>query len=232
VKSCADIAVGGSENLEVMAEARNYNAFLVQKVRNAMAGRHRILDFGAGRGTFALPLREHGHEVVCVEPEPTLRLLLDEFGLQAYLTLEEVPLKGLDGIYTINVLEHIEADEAVLGQLHDRLAEGGRLFIYVPAFQLLYSSMDRRIGHVRRYRLSDLTTKCERAGFTVEKAGYCDSLGFPATLLYKLIGGRDGVINRRGLILYDRAIFPVSRLIDSVTGKLFGKNVWVIGSRR
>jgi hypothetical protein len=42
-------SVQGSENLEVMAEAHNYNAFLVAQVSAAMKGRRRVLDFGAGR---------------------------------------------------------------------------------------------------------------------------------------------------------------------------------------
>jgi hypothetical protein len=43
---------GDSENLEVMAEVQTHDAYLFQKVSDAMAGGHRILDFGAGRGTF------------------------------------------------------------------------------------------------------------------------------------------------------------------------------------
>ena len=224
-------SVGGSENLEVMLEARNYNAFLVQKVSSAMAGRDRILDFGAGRGDFARSLRERGHEVVCVEPEPALQPILQELGLEAHLTLSEIRSKSVDGIYTLNVLEHIEDDEATLTQLHDRLSERGLIFIYVPAFQVLFSSMDRRVGHVRRYRLGELVTKCRRAGIVVQKARYCDSLGFVASLVYKLTNRRDGTINLRSLVLYDQAIFPISRLIDTATGKLFGKNIWLVGSR-
>ena len=225
--SLADVEVGGSENLEVMAEARNYNAFLVAQVEHAMAGRRRILDFGAGRGAFAATLQKNGHNVVCVEPEPRLQRELRNLGLEAHLSLGEIPPQSLDGIYTLNVLEHIDDDEAVLAQFYEKLVSGGALYIYVPAFQMLYSAMDRRVGHVRRYLRGELIAKCRRANFTVEAAGYCDSLGFPATIVYKLMGDDNGSINLRALIAYDRAVFPISRLLDTAMSRVLGKNVWL-----
>ena len=36
-----------------------------------------------------------------------------------------------------------------------------------PAFQALYSEFDRKIGHFRRYRLSNLRAQLASTGFTV-----------------------------------------------------------------
>jgi 2-polyprenyl-3-methyl-5-hydroxy-6-metoxy-1,4-benzoquinol methylase len=116
---------GGSEDLEVMAEAQNYNAHLFQKVSNSMAGRHRILDFGAGLGIFAIPMRDRGHDVVCVEPEPVLRSRLAAAGLEVYASVDGIRPDSLEGIYTLNVLEHIQDDQLTIKMLYDRLAEGG-----------------------------------------------------------------------------------------------------------
>ena len=55
-----------------------------------------------------------------------------------------------------------------------------------------------------------------------------DSLGFFATLLFKVGDNGGGDINRRALRLYDRAIFPLSRIVDSVTRRWFGKNLLLI----
>lgn len=225
------LEIGGSENLEVMAEARYYNAFLLSQVIRAMAGRRRILDFGAGSGTFAFALKARGYSVACVEPEPALANTLARGGLETHQSLDRIPERSIEGVYTLNVLEHIEDDEAVLRGLYRKLVRGGRIFIYVPAFQVLYSSMDRRVGHVRRYALGDLVTKCRRAGFAVERARYCDSLGFAATLAYRVAGRRDGSLERRTVIAYDRWVYPVSLALDLATGRLFGKNVWVVASR-
>jgi hypothetical protein len=88
--------------------------------------------------------------------------------------------------------------------------------------------MDRRVGHVRRYRRSRLVRLLEQAGYSVEKARYADSLGFVAALVYRVLGSDDGSINRRALAFYDRWVFPVSVLLDRVVGRWFGKNVIVL----
>src|SRR5688572_21423907 len=60
----------GTDNLEVMAEAVNYNAFLHAQVAARARAGDRILDFGAGIGTFARELARQGFEVACLEPDP------------------------------------------------------------------------------------------------------------------------------------------------------------------
>ena len=54
--------------------------------------------------------------------------------------------------------------------------------VYVPAFNVLYTSMDALVGHHRRYRSSELVTLLERAGFVISKKAYTDVLGFFVTL--------------------------------------------------
>jgi len=109
-----------------------------------------------------------------------------------------------------------------------KLKPGGKVFVYVPAFQLLYTSMDRKVGHVRRYTRGELTRKLERAGLRVTQSRYADSIGFAATLAYKLTDKGQGDINPRMLTLYDRAVFPVSALFDNVLGWLLGKNTYAV----
>jgi SAM-dependent methyltransferase len=223
---------GGVDNLEIMAEARNYNAFLGQLVRGAARPGDRILDFGAGAGDFAAPLAAEGWRVECVEPDPRLRERLRLRGLPALPAIDAVPPASLDYVYTLNVLEHIADDAAALAAICDRLRPGGRLLVYVPAFPILFSSMDRKVGHVRRYRKRLLVGRLAAAGFAVDTATYCDSLGFLASLLFKAIGNDAGEINRRALILYDRLAFPPSRLIDRAAGPFFGKNLLALARRR
>jgi len=67
----------------------------------------------------------------------------------------------------INVLERIEDDQAVLREVFDRLQPGGRLCIWAPTYQFLYSGFDARLGHVRRYRKRQLEGDVRLAGFEV-----------------------------------------------------------------
>jgi hypothetical protein len=54
---------------------------------------------------------------------------------------------------------------------------------------------------------------------------YCDSVGFGLALLFKVVGGRDGVPSSRSLRLFDRYLVPLSRLSDVALSRLFGKNI-------
>ena len=224
-------AYTGVDNLETMAAAVNYNAFLAALVAVELKPGDDILDFGAGIGTFALQFAAAGHRVVCVEPDPGLRTRLSAAGMRSHAALDAIAPNSLDVVYAIDVLEHIEDDLGTLRQLRDRLKPGGKLLVYVPAFNCLYSSMDRKVGHVRRYRRAGLAAALTKAGLRIERIAYRDSLGFLASLAFKLVGSGDGTINERALVAYDRWAFPLSRRLDRVTGRWFGKNLWAIARR-
>jgi SAM-dependent methyltransferase len=221
------IEYSGRDNLDVMAEARNYNGYLVDLIL-AWFDRNRapLVDFGAGGGTFAVQVAQEGFDVSCVETDPVLSDMLRRKGLRVSSSLDAAPDASLAGIYSLNVLEHIEDDSATLALWHRKLAPGGRLLVYVPAFQVLFSSMDRKVGHHRRYRRSGLAQQLTKAGFELKKVRYADSLGFLAALLYRFTDGGQGDINPRMLRIYDRWVFPLSRWLDLVCGLLFGKNVY------
>ncbi len=219
----------GTDNLEVMAEAANYNSFLGDLVRETIQSPACVVDFGAGIGTFARLLTVEGHRVLCVEPDQHQASSISELGLLVFHHLDDIPDESVDFIYTFNVLEHIEDDQEIITQFKRKLRFGGQVLIYVPAFPMLYSSMDRKVGHVRRYRRRDLVSKVEAAGLEISYARYADCLGFFASLVFKLAGNDAGDINRRALIAYDRLIFPVSRRLDWILGHYFGKNLIVRG---
>ncbi len=89
-------------------------------------------------------------------------------------TLEDAKFRdgSLPAAGLFDVLEHVEDDTAFLRQLHAKLAPGGRLYISVPAYRLLWSVEDDYAGHFRRYRLAELGRVLEAAGFRVDFATY------------------------------------------------------------
>jgi SAM-dependent methyltransferase len=220
-------AYSGVDNLEVMSEAENYNRYLLGLVRSHARSDGRVLDFGAGAGQFALPLAELGFDVTALEPDELLRGRLHG-RIAAVADPDELPDRAFQCIYTLNVLEHIPDDVAALRRVRTKLRSDGTLLIYVPAFPLLYTSMDAKVGHLRRYTRRTLLAAVRAAGFAVERCAYVDSLGFFAALVFKIGDRGAGDINRRALRLYDRAVFPLSRIIDRLTGRWFGKNLLLI----
>jgi SAM-dependent methyltransferase len=221
----------GTDNLEVMTEAVNYNKFLLSLIYREARIEDNIIDFGAGLATFAKMLAQNGYRVHCIEPDENEAVLISGSGLPVSSSLTEIADASVDFLYSFNVLEHIQADQVALQLFYRKMKPGSRLLIYVPAFRILFSSMDRKVGHYRRYSRSELVSKVGLAGFQVTQSRYVDCAGFFATLLYKMIGSKSGAINRSSVIFYDRFVFPISLVGDVVFGGIFGKNLLLIARR-
>ena len=226
-------AYTGTANLEAMAGADNYNNFQLDLVRRRLRPGARVLDFGAGIGTFANALRASGCAPLCVEPDRAQAAVIAASGLPVVHGIAEVADGSIDFAYSFNVMEHIADDVAAMQALRRSIAPGGQALIYVPAFQVLFTDMDRLVGHERRYRAAELRSKLASAGFQVNSVLYADALGFFATLVYKWTDRSAGHINPRALKLYDRVVFPVSRLLDVLgVSRLLGKNVYALVTAR
>jgi SAM-dependent methyltransferase len=220
----------GHDILDLLKDARNYNRWLVDQVAAAKRSRAaKIVDLGAGRGTFADLLRIRGLQVSCVEPDPENQIILRENGFEVHSAMEAHDPESCDYIYTLNVLEHVADDAGLAGVVFSRLRRGGRFFIFVPAFPILWSRLDDYVEHQRRYRRVPIVAMLRRAGFIVERARYADSLGFFAALIF----GRsaEAKISPRSIWLYDRLLFPVSKFLDPILGRFFGKNLVVLCRR-
>jgi len=223
----AQIEYSGRDNLDVMAHAKNYNQFLLELVLKNVQPNQLIVDFGAGNGTFAAPLAKVHTQIVCVETDPTLCAALQNQGLRVVSDLAQLADGSVDYLYSLNVLEHIQDDQAVAKLWFKKLRPGGQLLVFVPAFQFLFTSMDQHVGHHRRYTHTSLTQLIQKAQFQITDSYYADSVGVLATLLYKALDQGGGQVNVRMLQIYDRWCFPISRFIDRITRRFIGKNAIV-----
>lgn len=224
-------AYSAVDNLEVMSIARKYNTFLINEVKRCGHGMKTALDFGAGIGTFPLALRESGMTVTCVETDRVLSDRLKDQGFSVYGDLMEVPLDSVEYVYSLNVFEHIDDDGRVARLLYERLTRGGTLLVYVPAFQILYSSMDRKVGHHRRYTRASLCRLLKETGFEIKKAEYIDCIGFIFSLAYRLFGNKRGDLNMKIIRFFDTILFPMSRFFDIFFRYFTGKNLMVVARK-
>ena len=195
------------------------------------SGNGLVLDFGSGKGTLAKLWRSHtGISPKCVEIDNELieELKLNDF--EVVKDLDSLNCK-FDFIYTSNVLEHIEHDIEMLKNLKNVMTANGILCIYVPAFPILFSKLDKNVGHFRRYRKKSLLLMLESCGYEVRLSRYCDVLGFLSTLILKSFGFTFNIPagGTKLMKLYDSFIFPISILLDKFAFKyLFGKNLYVV----
>lgn len=158
-----------------------------------------LWDVGGGNGFQAMALEKSGREVVMVEPGPAGCRNARKRGVknvvQATLESLKLPDAWVHGISLLDVLEHLRDPRAVLRESHRVLRPGGRVYITVPAFGVLWSDEDIYAEHERRYRTRTLTADLEGSGFSVEYiTHYFQPLFLPVLLLralpYRLTGGK------------------------------------------
>jgi len=97
---------------------------------------------------------------------------------------------GIDTVVCLNVLEHVEDDEAALRNIHSVLGAGGRAVLIVPAYRSIYCKLDRNLGHHRRYDRRPFLRMVRAAGFSIRRCCYLNMLGAPAWLINGRILGR------------------------------------------
>ena len=186
-----------------------------------------LIDFGAGTGTFAKRLREAGCRVLCIEPDFSQRKRLIEAGFEVLSDIDSLPDESLPFVFSLNVFEHIEDDRRAIEHIYRKLAPGGALLLYVPAFHCLWSSLDEKVRHYRRYTKKTLRTLVQPK-FSIEKLQYADSLGFIAALTFRLLRQDSTSLTAKSIAWYDEWIFPLSRMLDILFHGFLGKNVFVI----
>jgi len=212
--------------LEALESAHNYNDYLTRLIQESTESKE-LIDFGAGTGTFAKRLREEGCRVLCIEPDFAQRERLIEAGFEVLPDVDSLSDESLPFLFSLNVFEHIEDDRRAIEQIYQKLAPGATLFLYVPAFHCLWSTLDDKVCHYRRYTKNTLRALV-RPKFSIEKLQYADSLGFIAALTFRLLRKDSTSLTAKSIAWYDKWIFPVSRVFDILFRRFLGKNVFVI----
>jgi SAM-dependent methyltransferase len=170
---------------------------------------------------------------ICIETDIHNQNFLKKKGFKVYKSLENINIL-FDSIFSCNVLEHIENDQEVISNLYDNIRIDGLLFLYVPAFQFLYSEMDKSVGHVRRYEKRELIRKVKKSGFKIVYCNYADSIGFFASIIIKFLGydTNKGIGSVKSLIFYNK-IVGLSFFLDNLVFKKFlGKNIVLLAKKQ
>lgn len=230
---------GIEELWAIESQLKNYNQDIALKIARDFESGDNVLEFGGGIGSIATIIQAKKKITLdCVELDPDLRLILKERGFNSCASIEQLN-KRYDHVYLSNVLEHIEDDISVLKQIHSALKEGGKIVIYSPAFQVLYTSFDAQVGHYRRYSLGDLQRKLIQADYSILRHEYVDSLGFLAWMLLKLnnvfkVSKTDSseAKGHNSFAIYDKFAYPISRVMDKLGFRYFlGKNILVVAQK-
>ena len=154
---------------------KHRNTCIIEALRN-----HRpsglLVDVGGGNGYVAQGLQAAGFETAVLEPSregiqnarsSNITHLICATWKTAQFERNALPAVGL-----FDVLEHIEDDTKMLGEIFSAIIPGGRIYLTVPAHPSLWSAVDNYSGHFRRYTRHTLQRKLQQAGFQVDYSTY------------------------------------------------------------
>ena len=242
-RSASDVHVDtlpyvGNE-LELFAEARNWKRYFGGIIAPYL--RDDVLEVGAGiGGTTRVLCDGRQRSWTALEPDASLADAMRRSFAEAPLpvparvvtgTLASLPGEArLDALLYIDVLEHIEDDAAEVARAAARLVPGGALIVLCPAHQWLYSPLDRRLGHFRRYSARTMAALTPPPLLSLERLLLLDVVGMLASAANRFLLRQEGASPRQ-VRFWDRWLVPSSRLVDPIFRHRLGKSVLAIWRR-
>ena len=168
----------GAAILAALAGASRFNKWMADTILPSLGSR--VLELGAGIGNMTqhLSRRRRLYVATDIDEEHMARMRVrfqgrPNFEVRRCDLTEDADFAGLEGrfdtVVCLNVVEHVEDDLGALRRMRRALAPGGRAIVLVPRDQAIYGSLDKVLGHYRRYAAGQLEARMEQAGFRVER---------------------------------------------------------------
>jgi glycosyltransferase involved in cell wall biosynthesis len=200
-----------------------YLSWLAKKLRPHIGDL--VLEIGAGIGNITGRLMSRRLLYVAGEKDPLhLHALRNRFLRTPNVVVQQLDperadeLASMEGCFDtvlcVNVLEYVEDPAAVLESLRRTLKPDGVIVVLVPQGGALLGSLDRRLGHKRRYQAAKARAALEAEGFTVEKLYQFNKAGTLPWWLYSKIFGM-GRINKPVLKAFDKTVW-LWRRVDAL----------------
>lgn len=149
----------------------------------------KILDIGCSGGALLKDLRQDGFsDLYGADISAEAVALAKNRGINNVFQADAIKIPGENESYDVliasDVVEHIADDAAALQEWKRLLKNGGKLFIFAPAFKFLWSSHDEANHHFRRYSKKEFLRVLENTGLAVQKISYWNfALFFPIALI-------------------------------------------------
>lgn len=224
--------VVGTKTLEIMSQAPWYNNWLLSKIAPYLSGS--ILEVGAGIGNMTKYFMKYG-KVTAIDYDrdylPNLAKLEVSSG---FGDIENGKFffknKKFDTVVSTNVFEHIKNDNKSIANVYKLLNKGGKFVLMVPAHMWAYGTLDKELGHFRRYTTVGLSKQFREAGFTVIHSQYLNWF----SVMGWIINGR--VLKRKiiplGQLKYFNFLAPIFLFPEKFIKPPFGQSVLIVGVKK
>jgi glycosyltransferase involved in cell wall biosynthesis len=168
----------GARILDALARTPRFNRWMADTIRPWVGTQ--VLEIGAGIGNLSqyLASRRQRYIATDIDDEHLARLEV-RFQNRPNMSLARCDLscardfapfaECADTVICLNVLEHIADDAVGLSNIAGALVGHGRAIVLVPQDQKIYGTLDKVLGHYRRYSETELRERMETAGLEVER---------------------------------------------------------------
>lgn len=230
---------GADTYSSAIASAHRYMEWMLEPFRPYLHGD--IVEIGIGHGSYCDALSPFGayygldideRSVIDAQTRfPHAKFARADILESGFLT--GILPGGADAIVSINVLEHVNDDARAIGNLVSAVKPGGWLMVSVPAMMTLYNDLDRLAGHHRRYHLEDFRRLLTGQPVRLEKLCYFNpigGLGWWMNRFRRHQSLNSAAVNNQ-IVLFEKYILPISRLIDPMTRGFFGQSAICVVQR-
>lgn len=216
-------ADNGAAILDSLAQTPRFNRWMAATVSPYLGTR--VLELGAGIGNLTMHLSRGRKLYVASDiDQEHISRLSTRFQYRPNLRIRYCDLEQprhfeaiagtVDSVVCLNVLEHVKDDMMGLRNIYGVLQPGGRAVILVPQGMSIYGTLDKVLGHWRRYSEDELRSKMEQTGFTVERILRFNRMTRPAWFVNGRIFRKE-TFSRFQLWVFDHMVWLWKRL-DSV----------------
>jgi glycosyltransferase involved in cell wall biosynthesis len=210
----------GRDVLNNLTGTPQYLAWLTRKLRPHVGDS--VLEVGAGIGNISGRLMARRTLYVAAEKDPLhLHALRNRFLRTPNVMVQRLDPESaedlaavgqsFDTVLCLNVLEYLERPEALVDALRATLKSSGSLIVLVPNGRRLFGSLDRSLGHKRRFNPDDVRRLLEERGFAVEQIYEFNKAGAPPWWAYSRLLNA-GRISKPVLKLFDKSVWFWRRL--------------------
>jgi SAM-dependent methyltransferase len=180
----------GDEGLKNIEQGTRFVNWLYSMLKPYISGD--ILEVGSGIGTYSQRIVQDfpNHRIILsdIDPEYITQLqekfktypnvLCTKLNIERaedYLSIQTT----VDTVIASNVLEHISDDVMALTNIYSHLNPKGKFILLVPAHNFLYNSIDRAIGHYRRYSKNKIKQVVAQTPFNIKNIFNFNVLAIP-----------------------------------------------------
>lgn len=230
----------GRETLEAIAAANKFNRWMYETTTRSLTGN--VIEIGSGIGNISsIFCRDQRQLHLSDIRESYVRCLERNFATQPsvagisqldlvdpdFENRYEHLLESFDGLFALNVVEHIEDDVQAIANARKLLKPGGRMVILVPAGQWLYNQFDKSLEHYRRYSTASLESLFRQNELSVARSQYFNAAGIPGWFYSGAILKKKTI--PAGQMKLFNALVPLFKIADKCVLNRIGLSVLVEG---